>query len=251
MAKAERELKFTGLDLGTLSASDLKAEGVVTFKDVTLGGKANLEGALFGSLKFEDMNLPEDPEDLILEGMTYERIEVTSQEVEGLEPYLDLLRRARYSRQPYQQMAEFFRHKGETSSFRRILIDMHRRERREKAVWRRLWSYILDGAIGFGYRPWLVLIPSAVIVFIGTLVFNSSTILPLEESNPINPPVEGLYRFLYSLGTFLPLVDLPIVKAWAKTTYSNLAVWLWAHFQAIFGWILAAFGVAALTRWLK
>lgn len=220
-------LRIKGVRLGLFAARDLKVR-TLEFLDVA----------------FTEQGGPD------LEGMTYERIEVETQGFKGLKSYRELLRWANYSRQPYQQMAQFFRQKGETERFRRILIDMHWREGKESKSWLAyIWNWIKYLTIGYGHRPWLVLLWAVGVTLFGLyFAFTPSAIEVAASSKAV--VVNGWNRFLYSLSLLLPVVNLPIEKAWTIKA-DNVFAWSWAHIQPILGWVLAAFGIAGLTPWVK
>ena len=217
-------LRLRSARLGLFAARDLKARTIELF-DVTL----------------HELGEPD------LEGMTYDRISIWKKGAEDLEFFREFLERARYSRQPYQQMAQFFRQKGEVGSWRRILIDMHWRERGHKPLHGQLWNWIKYIFIGYGHRPWLVLLWALAVVFIGYYyAFTPSSIDPGSSHIVVNYG----NRLLYSVSTLLPVVRLPIEKAWTVKPNASFA-WTWAHIQPILGWLLAVFGVAGLTPWVK
>jgi len=63
-----------------------------------------------------------------------------------------------YRPQPYEQLAAFYRRMGHDDQARRVLLMKQRRRRATQNPAGKLWGYILDFSVGYGYRPWLAFI---------------------------------------------------------------------------------------------
>jgi hypothetical protein len=110
------------------------------------------------------------------------------------------------------------------------------------------WSAVLRWTIGYGYRPVLALIPLAVLVLVGSLLFLFASQHPdplhpmLRPARPGSPEQSAFNSFRYTMDLLLPVVNLKqrdafVAEGWAA----------WASFGFTFaGWLLAAIVVAGL-----
>jgi hypothetical protein len=191
--------------------------------------------------------------------------------------------------QPYQHLVGILRALGRDAEAREIAIAGRRRVGAGQAFWpSRIWSSFLHRTIAYGYKPWRVALPSFAFVIIGWLIFeladrqglmipamgwaynyqSTNTILELKfnATSAVGTPSEltspQVYvkkeypRFLaavYSLDTFLPIVDLRQKSYWVPrplTPFGWFALaYLW--FQTLAGWILTTTLVAALSGLIK
>ena len=114
------------------------------------------------------------------------------------------------------------------------------------------WSAVLRWTIGYGYRPALALIPLAVLVLAGSLLF----LLASQHPDPLHPVLRpakpgtgaaGFNSFRYTMDLLLPVVNFKqrdsfVAEGWAA----------WAAFGFTFaGWLLAAIVVAGLSGVFK
>ena len=60
-----------------------------------------------------------------------------------------------YSPQPYEQLAAVYRRAGRDQDARTVAIAKQRARRRTLSLPGRLWSLLLDGLVGYGYRTWV------------------------------------------------------------------------------------------------
>lgn len=111
------------------------------------------------------------------------------------------------------------------------------------------WSAVLRWSIGYGYRPALALIPLAVLVQAGSVLFRIAAQYPdqLHPAKPGSPEQPGFNSFRYTMDLLLPVVNFKqrdsfVVDGWAS----------WAAFGFTFaGWLLAAVVVAGLAGVFK
>jgi hypothetical protein len=105
---------------------------------------------------------------------------------------------------------------------------------------------MLDLLVGYGRRPWQAIIPCAVLIALGCVLFSPKK---MEPRNPDGaPPVYS--RFWYSLGLFLPVVDLKTSELWGpKPEYTFLRNYMRVHI--LLGWVLIPIVLAALTGLIK
>jgi hypothetical protein len=156
-----------------------------------------------------------------------------------------------YSPQPYEQLAAVYRRSGRDQDARMVAIAKQRARRRTFALPKqlpgRLWSWLLDVLVGYGYRTWLAWVWLVGFWLVGWVVFarayaNQDLILAKAgEPHPSFQPA------VYALDTLLPVVDLHQQDIWIP---HGLAQW-WAWASILAGWILSTAVVVALTGLLK
>ena len=148
-----------------------------------------------------------------------------------------------------------YRREGHEQAARTVAIGKQRARRADIAGWRRwpsvAWSAVLRWTIGYGYRPALALIPLAVLMLTGSLLFlfASQHPDPLHLLHPAKTGTgaAGFNSFRYTMDLLLPVVnfkqrDAFVAEGWAA----------WASFGFTFaGWLLAAVVVAGLTGVFK
>ena len=102
--------------------------------------------------------------------------------------------------------------------------------------------------IGYGRYPGRALIPCALIVAFGCLVFAPRR---MEPKYPEDRPGEEVYhRFWYSLTLFMPFVKLQYEDAWRPKRQERW-VWFYVRLHTLLGWTLVPFVLAAVTGILK
>jgi hypothetical protein len=153
----------------------------------------------------------------------------------------------RYSPQPYEQLAAVYRRAGRDEDARTVAIAKQRRRRRTLGLAGRLWSLLLDGLVGYGYRTWLAGVWLAGFWLVGWAAFDRAHAhhrLVLARPGETHP---GFHGAIYSLDTLLPVVDLRQQAVWIPA--GGVQWWAWASIVA--GWVLTTAVVAALTGLLK
>ncbi|PTX01914.1 hypothetical protein [Pararhodobacter aggregans] len=141
----------------------------------------------------------------------------------------------------------------------------------------RLWALFLDRLIGFGFRPEFALAWAAGTFLLATLVYwvayttggmvpNSAVVMisaswaEAMAQAPAAPALvwtsmaegrhyESFAALPYALDVILPIVDLGQQSAWAPTTQTipGTIAWVATWIFTLFGWMLSALLVAALT----
>jgi hypothetical protein len=235
-----------------LDATRLETAGYVLFDGLSADGQVILSGCNLKSALFLRNRRSEKPDDFILrlrdsnvwplfddeqswpkqgnlslDGFVYTMISDGPTDPDARLRWLDRQRQkgsSSFAAQPYEQLARVLREAGDDAGARSILIAM------ENARWwyvesglQRVWNFILWGTIGYGYDTWRALYSVAFLVAVGTFVFfwgyKSGVITQTDKDEP------KYYRpfncFVYSLETFLPLVDLQQAKHWAPNPVFN------------------------------
>ena len=187
------------------------------------------------------------PHQAILDGFVYdalyERDPVSARQRLGW-----LARNPRgYSPQPYEQLAAVYRRAGRDQDARTVAIAKQRARRRTLSLPGRLWSLLLDGLVGYGYRTWVAGLWLGGLWLVGWAVFDrahANQELVLAKPSEAHP---GFHGAVYALDNLLPVVDLRQQAVWIPKG----AVQWWASASILAGWVLTTAVVAALTGLLK
>jgi hypothetical protein len=160
------------------------------------------------------------------------------------------------TRQPYEQFAMWLRTKGREREAIDVLIAGERRLRlsTKKARSSRLWSWVLEWTVGYGYRPLRSLLFIAGEVLIGAVVFgigfDHGALALAKKEDGLQPAFNAL---VYSLDVFLPVIDFRQAEYWIATGRGGLGKamqWFtWFHIAA--GWILSTLAVAGFSGLVK
>ena len=255
-ATVEYSLILGDLHLEVLQASRLQVKGPAILKNLTISRKADLRDSSFYALKMLNVVWPANPEDVWLEGLTYQSVSAG----EGPRDWRKLLawiNHSRYDNRNYQQLEDFFLHGGTKDRADTVYIQGKRRQVMQQ-WWRpgNLATLVFwDWLTGYGRKPYRTVWISLAIVLVGMLFFDPNNFDPsflggwkwLLDGNVWKKRV---VRFFLSLDEFLPGVDLGLARLWqlSKVDYPTL---LYYHFHKISGWILIPIGLAAVYSQFK
>src|SRR6266849_3889977 len=199
---------------------------------------------------------------LDLDGFEYSRIGTSSPEdAESRLQWLELQRKDQawkdFSTQPYEQLAKVLAEAGDSGGQKRVLIAMEDARRQYGGLgWPRwfwwFWGWVLKITIGYGYAPFRAFLWIAAFVALGTVLFffgrRAGAITLSEAKQP------QYYRpfnsFVYSLETFLPLVELHQATHWRPDSEQSafgrfLRAYLWFHI--LLGWFFTSMLIAGIT----
>ncbi|MFF4574397.1 membrane-associated oxidoreductase [Streptomyces sp. NPDC001410] len=147
-----------------------------------------------------------------------------------------------YLPQPYEQLTTAYRTVGDDAAARTVQLAKLRRHRRTLPPYARLWGYLQDAAVGYGFRPmraagWLLLL-----LCTGTLAFalHHPSALKPSEAPAFNP-------LFYTLDLLLPIIDFGQEAAFAPRGWYQ---WL-SYLLIATGWVLATTIAAGVTRSLN
>jgi hypothetical protein len=187
-----------------------------------------------------------------LDGCTYERL-LTGKRI-SVEQRLRWLRAASdYEPQPYDQLAAMYRNTGHDAEARTVSIEKQRQRRRTLRGPARVWSYVLDGTVAYGYRLWQAGVWLCGLLVVGSLAFgvlldagstpgadsDITPAKPLEQVPPFQP-------VLYTADLLIPVVTVGQRAGW--NAHSPAAQWT-AFALTLLGWLLtAAFAAGLATR---
>ncbi len=237
-----------------------KPEGVVDFTGAEIGGfflwrgvdgpercTLDLESAKIGTLWDEQ---PSWPKNVRLDGLVYGRLyKDAPTDAEARLRWLALQESDRFLPQPYVQLASVLKEMGHDADAREILIAKVEDPARLKAMTlpQRAWHHVLGWTIGYGYRPWKAFGWILGFIVLGSILFGIGFHKGrFEVTQDGKPP--GFNAVVYSLDTFVPLVDLHQAKYQLPTSWP-LRGYLWIHISL--GWVLTtllAVGVTGLVR---
>src|SRR6266567_5778257 len=229
--------------------NSMKVGGAALFNDAVFEGSVDLRNADFAWLDLSSPFWPKDAAQFSMQGMSYKYIRAGPlyDEPESHKALLTLADQSVYTADVYSNLEEFFLRQGYRDDADRAFIAGKRRERKENLHdlgW--LGSWLLDWLVGYGRRPWQAGIPCAVLVALGCVLFSPKK---MEPQKPEDTP-RVYSRFWYSLGLFLPFVDLQADKVWKpKADQTFLRNYMRVHIML--GWILIPIVLAALTGLIK
>jgi hypothetical protein len=147
-----------------------------------------------------------------------------------------------YRPQPYEQLAQFYRSVGHDDEARKVLLAKQRYRRSTQAPVGKLWGYILDWSVGYGYRPWLAALWLIALVTAGTIVFSWKPPLALSPrtASEFDP-------FVYTINLLLPVGQFVQPGQWNPVGAER-----WFAYALVgAGWLLATAVIAGITRVLN
>ncbi|CAL9673156.1 hypothetical protein SUDANB15_07559 (plasmid) [Streptomyces sp. enrichment culture] len=222
---------------GSLSLRKVRAGAVKTDTHTELSGPVDLRYAQVDVLTDAPARWPDD---LLLDGLVYQQLEAALP-VESRLAWL-AKENSGYLPQPYEQLAAAYTNSGHDAAAREVLLAKCRCQRATRPPALRLWGYIQDWTVGYGYRParaagWL------------TLLLLTATVVFAAHQPPAAKPAEAppFNAFLFVLDLLLPVVSFGQEQAFHPHGWQQ---WLAAGLIAA-GWILATTIAAGLTRILS
>jgi hypothetical protein len=264
-----------------LQAAFVTVGGTLFWQRVSLSPTTliDLSSTSVGTLWDDQADWPPSPF-LYLDGFVYRKIAAEAPMTAGSR--LEWLRRQPkdFRPQPYQQLAHVFEEAGLHGDATAVRVAGEQEAYDSAAAGNltsdgvRFWSFLLRWTIGYGYRPFLALIPIVFFVLLGSALFWSGyqrgVLTPVDKdaaeyfervrqvkSNPHlivpSPPAgyQPFNAFFYSLESFLPLVKLHQEDNWLPNAALRrnwgigLRYYLWIHILA--GWFFSAMLVAGVT----
>ncbi|MFJ4867555.1 hypothetical protein [Streptomyces sp. NPDC088757] len=241
---------------GDFNLTRIEAKGALcltgaTFSETTT---VDLHGATLGTLRWETLGSPPAMVDLSSATVSVltdtmeswpSRVTLSALTYQTLQPILAagerlawLRRDPGYHPQPYEQLAACYRRLGHDDDARTVLLARHRRRRCGLRVSGRLWGYVEDAAVGYGYRPgrallWLLALTAAVAAFF--------SIVPPQPTRSDGPAFQPI---IFALDLILPILDLGQQKAFATADETAWVAWL----SSLSGWLLGTSVITSVTR---
>ncbi|WFB05973.1 membrane-associated oxidoreductase [Streptomyces sp. LX-29] len=142
----------------------------------------------------------------------------------------------------YEQLTLAYRTAGDEAAARTVQLAKLRRHRRTLPPYARIWGYLQDAAVGYGFRPmraagWLL-----ALLLTGTLAFARRHPRPLKPEEA--PDFDPLF---YTLDLLLPIIGFGQESAFASRGWYQ---WL-SYGLIVTGWILATTIAAGISRSLS
>ena len=209
----------------------------------TVGELWLLKGVIAGILNLRRAHLDVlylDPEMLpakvFLSDLTY----TTLTPHEPAERRLPMLERdPRYEPHAYEQLTAAYRRIGDDYAARLVQLAKQRRLRTTRAWYGRLWGYVQDATVGYGFRPLRAAVWLLSLLAIGSIAYAVHHPRPLKASEaPHFNPV------FYTLDLLLPVISFGQEDAFAPDGWYQYL----AYTLIITGWILATTVVTGVTR---
>jgi hypothetical protein len=231
LAKIAHDLSFHDVVFageGGLNAERATIGGTIYWVDVKHTAKTtlDLENTRAGAIWDDEASWPA-PGNLIVSGFVYGEIAGGPGDATVRLKWL-ALQPPGYRPQPYRQLAKVLGETGreEGATDVRIAKEVALRQHGNLTWLQRAWNLMLEGTIGFGYKPLRALWWIGGFVALGTILFrwgyDMRLITPTEEAayrefvaSGEAPPHYPIFNpFVYSLENFLPVVELHQDKYW-------------------------------------
>lgn len=248
---------FYGLAAHVLGLQSVNIGGTLQWKNVKLtpSTQLNLAHLKVGQFEDDEKSWPVAGK-LVLDGFNYAAIASvpldTSRRKTWLKSHLEYLKRQapnEFTLQPHRQLADILRKSGYEDNARDVMIDLHK-ARREQGGFSRsgwIWSWILQGTIGFGYRSHRTLLWALGFVILGAFLFNEG--YQAGHLVPPKPDVKSQFNAIgYSLDSFLPIINLHQEELFVPAGIGGgrwIQYYYWLHI--CLGWALITLGVAGFT----
>lgn len=241
----------------------------------------DLRSARIGTLEDDFASWPGAGK-VCLQGFVYD--EISAQSPVSAQRRIDWLHRQPdkpFGPQPYEQLAAVLRKRGSDEDAKEILIQKNK----DRAQFTQLtfsewwWFRVLGPMIGYGYRPWRALWIGLLIALSGSVLFKIAYRKDIMTPIGVNPDAfarrcedsrSSVYQvkfnsLIYSLDTFVPLIDLHVARYWLPNANrgSKLPkiggmqvrigglIRVWQCFQIVAGWILTTLLVLGLTGMVR
>lgn len=157
------------------------------------------------------------------------------------ERWLPVLRRDvdGYVPHAYEQLTALYQRIGDDHAARLVQLAKQRRLRTTRAWYGRLWGYLQDVTVGYGFRPLRALAWLLSLLAIGSIVYALHEPPPLKASE--HPDFNPVF---FTLDLLLPVISFGQEGAFApKGGYQTLSYAL-----VITGWLLASTVITGITR---
>ncbi|WP_274910788.1 membrane-associated oxidoreductase [Streptomyces sp. WZ-12] len=197
-------------------------------------GHLSLRGSTFTTVHAHPETFPAQ---VWLDGLTYQALSPRLPPRQRLAP----LQRDGdgYVPHSYEQLATAYQRVGDETAARTVRLAKQRHHRSTQPGYARLWGYLQDATVGYGFRPvraagWLL-----TLLLLGALAFG------LHHPVPTRPGEGPTFQpLVYALDLLLPVVDFGQEKAFQPQGWYQ---WL-AYLLIALGWVLATTVITGITR---
>jgi len=285
--------KFSAV--GLISLVDAKINHSLCLKDIKQPEKMalSLKYATVRTLVDDDQSWPESGY-LWLDGLTYQTLDrevfprahgtrARQLEKHRLRQHLVWLRRQHQclNYRSYDVLATVLKNGGEEDLAKHIQLSKYRDRRKAKKLspLNRIWEYLQDWMIGYGFYPERAVWVALCFIVMGWAVFywayRSERLIPAGYSQievyenksldkdidkqALDPSYPRFHAFFYSLDTFTPILDLQQDRHWhlqsgnrekcpesPPACLDEMVRW-YLRLHIISGWVVTSFLVVALT----
>jgi hypothetical protein len=149
-----------------------------------------------------------------------------------------------YDPDPYERLAASYVDAGREERSRQVLLANERHRHASMRLPGRIWGWIQEVTVGYGYRPLLALLWFLAAWTAGAIWF-ARFYTPAQIDPEHRPPVFN--PVLFALDTLLPIVNLGQDEHWRT---EGAAQWIAATLTLV-GWVLASTAAAGAARVLK
>ncbi|MGW1374207.1 membrane-associated oxidoreductase [Streptomyces sp. NPDC002446] len=145
----------------------------------------------------------------------------------------------RYEPHGYEQLMAAYRRVGDDDAARLVHLAKQRRRRTTLPWYGRLWGFVQDATVGYGFRPLRAAVWLLSLMAVGSIAYGLDHPRPVkaDEAPDFNP-------VFYTLDLLLPVINFGQESAFAPHGWHQ---WL-SYALIITGWILATTIVAGVTR---
>ncbi|NUR01949.1 MAG: membrane-associated oxidoreductase [Streptomyces sp.] len=203
-------------------------------KGPPLDGRLNLRRAQVDVLFLEPEVVPDE---VYLSSLVY----TTLTPHEPAERRLPMLERDAegYVPHAYEQLATAYRRVGDDHAARLVQLAKQRRLRSTRAWYGRLWGYVQDATVGYGFRPLRAAVWLLSLLALGSTAYalHHPHALKASEAPHFNP-------VFYTLDLLLPVISFGQEEAFAPDGWYQYL----AYALIITGWVLATTVVTGVTR---
>ena len=180
------------------------------------------------------------PSRLSLDGLAYETLEpalAAQQRLQWL-----ALDPSGHQPRPYEHLSAHYAAIGQPAQARQVMYAGERIRHQNKTLLPRIWSFLQNVTIGYGYQPWRAVAWLALLLVAGSITFTVAPPPPLQSGGaPHFNPVS------YTLDLLLPVVDLGQKHAFNPGSAEQ---WL-SYLLIAAGWILVTTVAAGAARVLS
>ncbi len=198
----------------------MKVGQVASFIMAVFEGPVDFRYADFVQLDLSNPFWPKLATEFRMQEMSYKYIRAASKESESHKALLKFADQSAYTADVYTNLEQFFKRQGYRADADRAFIAGKCREREEyfrSGDWGRwLGSWMLYLLVGYGRHPERAGYVGLGIVVLGCILFPLKK-MELQDPKELEKPKEKrrqYNRFWYSLGLFLPVVDLKTSEVW-------------------------------------
>jgi hypothetical protein len=254
----ERELALARVQIDSFSASNLEVKVKSSLEQVVIRKDCDLRDSSFQVLNLHDVTWPDNPQEVLLEGLTYETVSA-GEDQDDWRKLLAWVEGSRFNTQNYSQLETYLTRCGHRDRADAVFIT-GKREAANRLTWGKKWlTRIFWGLLtGYGRKPWQVLYVIAPLVLLGAILFSPEFGAKFMDSNdwlkqfalPTGHP--WIIKFLISLDRFLPGVDLGLAKEWspAASSVCYFAFIYW-YVLKLAGWITIPIALTAIYSRVK